>query len=521
MHILDKSDKSCLQQRNIKYVLIFDNYKLENTNIININGEKYIPINNKEFDKMEPQYAIIKTGGNLQIKERYAEKLSYDISKREDYINYFLTAFIENDSNDKKVKYYFNTCDLKDEVKILSFDQKKFDQLSIDLIERYDYHVYLNLLGTYIPNQNNIKYFVVITERGSKDIIQILNNKIKQDDYTKPNVFFYYINNGFNNKKYNMKIQQCKWNGSDTLEDYDSTASAPAVVATTEPAVVAPTEPVVVVATEPPVVAPVTQSAGNPKLKMVVDSNGLAKQLYPTLHTILNLGFTTLYAKEENNNKQIRYEYNIQKLEKKDNKQYIRKPASIKNEIDKFYENNTDLSKVPFLIYIDDSPELIGDTNGNDYNIHYGKYGNSDELINIDPVLKSKQTASLTKIPEDLTNINFVVIKLPKNQTGILGQSDVLNNLIELVQKIKEADKDLLFISDFDCTITTLHLWGFYHNQIVPNNILGKYEKMDAIERVGNPPPETFFFEINNTNGAENKEKLKKLFQTIYDIYKS
>ncbi len=192
---------------NIKYVLIFDNYEINN-NIITSN---YIPINNK-FERIDPQYAIVEKDGKITILEKYKNE-SFIMDENE-YWKYFLSGYLS--SNGKQVKYIFNLCNLNDDIEILEYDQDKFKTV-IDINPDYNYHIYLNKFVGNTPMINKItlnetKYFVVITKKTDNNIIQILNNKIdtnNDDIFKNNNIFFYYLKYEIYDGKISWTMQKC------------------------------------------------------------------------------------------------------------------------------------------------------------------------------------------------------------------------------------------------------------------------------------------------------------------------
>ena len=566
--------EDCSKEDNIKYVLIFKNYNLNKDTIINKHKTKYISINKgiisiKSFAKMDAQYAIFKKDENTyEIREEFAPNLNIH--------EILLTGYLEGEN----VKYMFNSCKLPSDVKILKYNDKDIVELDISKDDENHYHVYLNRITNKnyrdyvnfgeITNINDNKYFLIKTNKDNENITEILCKKIKQDNFKKKNVFVYYINYeivGDDSDKISMKIEKCQFNEIGKLENFsddidkklttgivqksskelrelqiaarakeedeeDDEEGTSATVASSAPS--ATSAPVAAPAAERKLRrTPAAQSGG--KLKMVVDSRGIATDLFPVLKSIFDpdkIPFETLYANTSDRKDKYRKEHTISNkntdykcIKKDDTTEYESKQESIKNEVEEFKKSNH--GKLPFVLYIDDSPEIPNNKywKEDEYTIYWHAYSN---VLGIDKLPQQNTFNTRKKIESVLekvdNNINIIVIKLKYNSTGILGNNDVLENLPKLVQKIKDSNRDLLFITDFDCTITTVHLWGInkYKNQYEEN----KYVKEEQIKRyniIENNDTEriNFFFETDTvpSNGQKNKDNLKDLFQKIYDIY--
>ena len=134
----------------------------------------------------------------------------------------------------------------------------------------------------------------------------------------------------------------------------------------------------------------------------------------------------------------------------------------------------------------------------------------------------------------------------------MLGEKTLLDSLIRLISGFKLAEENILFVTDFDCTITTSHLYYMlraprdkYINKEPVNSTLQNKQK-ELYKLVNNEREEVtqvteifnkkfvenlnnqdfpnknaivnFFFntgEGENNNGEQNKQKLKQFYECI------
>jgi len=196
-----------------------------------------------------------------------------------------------------------------------------------------------------------------------------------------------------------------------------------------------------------------------PNVKIVIDSNGDFADIDKCLTALKWTQFIDkVYAYNKPRKPGInRFEYIKQSdgsIQLKDNTNYADKNISISNEILKY-------EKLPFLIYIDDNNEIdkIGNPKNNeDIKIVYGEYNNS--TINKINIINKTE---ITEITDSIFNNrnNFIFIKLPSENinNNSLAYNDILNNILKTYKEKIQTNKKLLIVYDFDCTLTSKHLW--------------------------------------------------------------
>jgi hypothetical protein len=215
----------------------------------------------------------------------------------------------------------------------------------------------------------------------------------------------------------------------------------------------------------PAVISPVQQN-----VKIIIDSNGDFEDINKCINALNWTQYIdTVYAygtpRKNNILSQNRYQYN----KNNDNKTFTEnktnfsnKTVSISNEILKYGSNN-----LPFLIYIDDNNEIKNSgqnpNNTDPMSIVYGEYGldPKTKMININTsFIDNANTPNDLKNPSK--NINYIFIKLPhENKTNNLISywSTRLKYYLDTYQIHISNRKKLLIVYDFDCTLTSEHLW--------------------------------------------------------------
>jgi hypothetical protein len=166
-----------------------------------------------------------------------------------------------------------------------------------------------------------------------------------------------------------------------------------------------------------------------------------------------------------------RYEHiknNDNKTFKENNINFKNKIYSITNEIKKYGLN------YPFLIYIDDNNEILNQYRNpskfEPISIVYGQYGFNlnqridSSLIEVKNCTISDDKNILTDIADPSKNINYIIIKLPKDNTE--NNKTLQTYWSSKIQKYLDAykinishNRKLLIVYDFDCTLTSKHLW--------------------------------------------------------------
>lgn len=259
----------------------------------------------------------------------------------------------------------------------------------------------------------------------------------------------------------------------------------------------------------------------SPKLRMIVDSNGYYDDIEPVLNNLSNgykdFKIDSIYSRKDR--KRSRFDYNnVDDFKISDVVSYIdTKKFSIKYEIENF---NTGKSEHPFLIYIDDNPEIgfRSDDEDDKLIIRTAKYDIDNKLM-ITPIIFQNIKDIKIDAFDYNDGINCIIIKLPKDQKGILGEGDdFIKKIQSLIVKIREKNKNLLFVTDFDCTITSIHLYYLLRSTKEPYNSLRNiYNTKDS----NNKNNFLFSTDTGHLNGEGNKQRVNTLFKTIYEIYNS
>ena len=132
------------------------------------------------------------------------------------------------------------------------------------------------------------------------------------------------------------------------------------------------------------------------------------------------------------------------------------------------------------MIYIDDTPEICYEEetkNNCDYtpNINkedehfemiYGNYTiddnnhvkyNKPDMSEDIPSEVNNPGSINTLINKIVTDKNYFIMKLKHDETGLEEQH--LDFLDKLITKLKQNDRYILFVTDFDCTLTKVHLF--------------------------------------------------------------
>ncbi len=347
------------------------------------------------------QYAIIKDNdGNLKVEDDF---------ELTDVCDIFLN--IKKESNN--IKYYYNN-----KLFILNKDPdpKKFNDdnttqihvikdndntTEINYNSDYIYHIYLNHFKVfvtgipkieYIHIHNKYKYFVTVCDKANK-IINISKLKFPVDHINKDNVFFHLITvytdriiqlraylfeykydkgilipviGTMKSSTYlsrSMLTEKVAVLGARQSEAAWAAANKPA---TATPISAAPISAAPKSATSISVVpisaTPSTVSKDKGKLTMILDTNGNLEDIVPVLQNITDnfklFKFDAIYSHLNQQTRGIRNKYIFKESQSQFDQvsqNFPNKENSIKNEIIESKKNNGEL---PFLIYIDDNPEI-------------------------------------------------------------------------------------------------------------------------------------------------------------------
>jgi len=110
----------------------------------------------------------------------------------------------------------------------------------------------------------------------------------------------------------------------------------------------------------------------------------------------------------------------------------------------------------------------------------------------------------VSPIPSD---VNFGVVKLEKDSTGLFETEFVYKNIIKIITQIKEAGKHLLLITDFDSTLTKVHLyWSLYGKDNLP-----QYKEFSEKISSLNEHKNTYNKYLNSDN-VKDREKIKQFY---------
>ena len=165
---------------------------------------------------------------------------------------------------------------------------------------------------------------------------------------------------------------------------------------------------------------------------------------------------STIYANDARN--EYIYDSNKNLYSQNTIKNYTNKPDNINNELIK-------MNTSPFVVYIDDDNKIIGAREI--FTTYLGKYINNDintskSLDNIVKLLEIKDNTLNLHIN---TNYNCMFIALPYESTGIINDN-YYDKIKKYLQEIKKKYKNnILVICDFDCTLTTRHLFKTLHKK--------------------------------------------------------
>ncbi len=464
---------------NIKYILLFD----EKTPQINDTKDTVYfnntPINKdtniEEIDNsLQVQYAITETINYTSIdKDKPIYKIKAEISQKSLDKIFFHATQVNNN-----ISYYYNSTSISSFNDITILKIENTDNI-IKIQDGYRYDIYYNIITDSTINLNNendkrkilnTSYFIVICEQGTNNIIQITKDKINYDSNDLKNITINYFKK--NNSQTGLYIIE-------RIDDINSIK--------------------------------LLKSSKLPILKIVVDSNGIYLQLKEVLDLVKNDGFSSIYAKTREGLRKRYLNNSISSPELFDNKS-----KSISYEVDKFF---TETRELPFLIYIDDNPEIFlteKQRESDKTEIYYGEYNLVDKEIKQLSIPKIIPFTDSISLP--IENNNYLIVKLPTNQNGFSNNELLQNKLKEIIQKLHKSNKNVLFVTDFDCTITSVHLWGIYNNNL-------KYVKKEKIDRFfkikQTDYKNSFFFETNEvtSNGIENLNRIRNFFFDIYKEY--
>ena len=202
-------------------------------------------------------------------------------------------------------------------------------------------------------------------------------------------------------------------------------------------------------------------------IKMCIASNGFFSDISSFLEIIgLPTLFNTIYTRLDNklNTNRQNISPNVHNLKNEiyssDITQFMGKKQFIDNEIISNRISNRIVEKrEPFLIYIDDNPEIL--LYNNEEYIVWGNYeiyeNNSDITYNNNQLDFIELSSNNTNLDiENISNFDFIVIRLPKDKVGL--QEKHMKFIKKMIENIRKKQRDILMVFDFDCTITKNHL---------------------------------------------------------------
>jgi len=209
-----------------------------------------------------------------------------------------------------------------------------------------------------------------------------------------------------------------------------------------------------------PIVTETPVNANNqPNVKIVIDSLGVFEDIKKFIDLLdWTKYIDTVYARKVSTDTLTkRYVYNRINNFNISTSEYTIKKNSINNEISNYKENK------PFLIYIDDDNVI----NKKDNTIEYGKYEND--------LLDYKKTNEINfndanQIPTD--DINCIFIKMPKDnpQNSIIKPYfPKLQNFLDRYKTIT-SPKQILIVYDFDCTLSSKHVFSSFYGEKMKND---------------------------------------------------
>jgi hypothetical protein len=281
-----------------------------------------------------------------------------------------------------------------------------------------------------------------------------------------------------------------------------------------------------------------------PQLRIVIDSLGKFNDIEKIIDNKTGINMIehidVLYANVfEDPQKPLRQRHNIiTNSFNRSKKNFVSKQNSIYNEIKAFKDHiNVTDNNLLFVLYIDDDPKGLQYPQKSQgvNSISIGKFKEEGEIISYEEENSNYNldidNLSLSNIP---TNANFGVVKLPKDETGLFENPNVYKNILKIINKIKVAGKNLLLITDFDSTLTRIHLyWSLYGAKTI-DMVKDMEQYKEFITSFGpNPNHQEVYNSILISNDPVKKDQLKEFyfhkegeeyivntfFKSIKDIY--
>lgn len=249
-------------------------------------------------------------------------------------------------------------------------------------------------------------------------------------------------------------------------------------------------------------------------VRIIIDSNSYFDDIYK-LFTVANWNqyIDIIYSREKS--KLITERFEKIKTDDDDDNEYefvnenkiiTDKKNSISNEISKYNGNN------PFLIYIDDNNELSKTTpkKNEKYIITYGTYTtDAQNKLNLGLIENAYDTTNINPIIPNINDVNFVFIKLPKdnpnNRINFEYENHLNNILNQYKQKNLKNNQKLLIIYDFDCTLTSNHVFKSLYEKKFPITEGGQIINYPQLEK-----------EFNDFDEIDHMDPLR---QKIIDRY--
>ena len=256
---------------------------------------------------------------------------------------------------------------------------------------------------------------------------------------------------------------------------------------------------------------PIINANKQPNVKIVIDSLGIFDDIKMCID---ELGWTkyidAVYARADSNNSTTtRYEYsktdNISLAFNKNtnNLTYENKKISINNEIQKYGNNK------PFIIYIDDNNEI----NKTSKSIEYGNY-----VVDLNDYKTTNQIDFINPESIPTNDINCIFIKMERDDVTNSTKKEYLKKLLNFLERYKTiaSQKQILIVYDFDCTLTTQHVFKHF------NRLNGRVEFINAIAKKTENPLliekqlEFYFGDVKSRNAQKDIfEYLKHLFDKV------
>ena len=204
------------------------------------------------------------------------------------------------------------------------------------------------------------------------------------------------------------------------------------------------------------------QKGGAGSITMCIASNSDFNKIQELLNSHnLSLTFNKIFAKKDETYFTYRLKLDGTYFQETSPRFYVpkNKKAFISLEIEK---NESQ----PFLIYVDNNPEINNEKELINNEINYGNYKKDREnsSISFSSTNNTNNNTNFTNIKDltqikNLTQIDYIIINLKKNQ-GILTKKHMnfIRNFIRNVIKKEKKNRDILFVTEIDCILTKQNL---------------------------------------------------------------